>query len=220
MAEQMRALGVALVDWVVHDVEPPPSAYPTLAGGDLAANTAEAMGYPAIPGFPGPTEMAVGLADYDFGPDLNYNDFSGRLSNQPPGIVQIIPALMPRVDEDGNERAGVPSLLHEAPLGTYTGWNVAAEGFFQGQPAGGGLIGGYIPFAATRREREALGDPRLFFGGARKRTSKGSRGPALRIGSSGQPQRHRIMRYEREAPGLTGSLGRTPQTTSASGAIS
>lgn len=161
MAEQMRALGVALVDWVVHDVEPPPSAYPTLAGGDLATNTAEAMGFPPIPGFPGPTGMAVGLADYDFGPDLSYNDFSGRLSNQPPEIVQIIPALMPRVDEDGNERAGVPSLLHEAPLGTYTGWNVTPQGFFRGQPAGGGLVGGYIPFATTRREREAMGDPRL-----------------------------------------------------------
>ena len=52
------------------------------------------------------------------------------------------------------------SVLHQAPLGTYTGWNVVAGGFFRGQPCGGGLTGGYVPFARTRAEREASGDPR------------------------------------------------------------
>ena len=158
--EQMRALSVALTDWVVDGTEPPASAYPTLAKGELAANTAEAMGYPAIPGYPGPTGLAIGLMEYDFGPDLNYNDFSGVLSNQPPAIKQIIPPMMPVVDADGNETSGLPSLLHAAPLGTYTGWNATKAGFFAGQPCGGGLTGGYIPFAETQAEREAAGDPR------------------------------------------------------------
>src|SRR5690606_11670593 len=35
--EQMRALSVALTDWVVDGTEPPASAYPTLAKGELAA---------------------------------------------------------------------------------------------------------------------------------------------------------------------------------------
>jgi hypothetical protein len=66
--------------------------------------------------------------------------------------------LVPRVDADGNETAGVRSVLLQAPLGTYTGWNPIANGFLKGriQPLGGG----YIPFARTKAERVASGDPR------------------------------------------------------------
>ena len=159
--ETMNALAAALVEWVVHGTEPPASAYPRLANGDLVPNTREAMGFPAIPGVPSPTGMAVGLMDYDFGPGLRANDFSGVITRQPPVVRQVIPALMPRVGGDGNEMAGVPSVLHQAPLGTYTGWNVTAAGFFKGQPCGGGLVGGYVPFARTKAERTASGDPRL-----------------------------------------------------------
>jgi hypothetical protein len=157
----MNALQVALAEWVVRGKEPPASAYPTLRHKDLAANTAEAMGFPAIPNSPPPTGMAIGLFDYDLGDTLNYADFSGAASRQPPAIRKIIPALMPRVNADGNETSGLPAVLHQAPLGTYTGWNVTADGFFKGQPCGGGLTGGYIPFAKTRAERAASGDPRL-----------------------------------------------------------
>ena len=156
--ETMNALQVALVEWVTRGTEPPSSAYPRLA--DLRANTREAMGFPVIPGAPAPTGLAVGVMDYDFGPQLSANDFSGVITRQPPAIRGTIPPLMPRVDADGNETTGVPSVLHAAPLGTYTGWNVVADGFFRGQPCGGGLTGGYVPFAATRAEREAAGDPR------------------------------------------------------------
>jgi hypothetical protein len=158
--ETMNALQVALVDWVVQATEPPPSVYPTLAGGDLVPNTMEAMHFPSIPGAPPPTGMAVGLFDYDFGSQLDYVNFSGVITRQPPAIKQTIPALMPRVNPDGNESAGVASLLHRVPLGTYTGWNATASGFFKGQPCGGGLTGGYIPFARSKAERDAAGDPR------------------------------------------------------------
>ena len=60
------------------------------------------------------------------------NDLSGRISAQPPAIRQVIPSLVPKVDADGNEVAGVPSVLHQAPLGTYLGWNVARDGFYKG----------------------------------------------------------------------------------------
>jgi hypothetical protein len=158
--ETMNALQVALVDWVVQGTEPPPSIYPTLAGGDLVANTIEAMHFPSIPGVPSPSGMAVGLFDYDFGNRLDYPGFTGVITQQPPAIKQIIPALMPRVDKDGNELAGVPSVLHQVPLGTYTGWNATAAGFFKGQPCGGGLTGGYIPFTKSKAEHESAGDPR------------------------------------------------------------
>ena len=158
--ETMNALEVALVAWVAQGKAPPPSVYPRRAAGDLAPNTREAMGFPVIPGAPSPTGMAVGLMDYDYGPDLNYNDFSGVISHQPPAIRRIIPAMMPKVNHDGNETAGIGSVLHQIPLGTYTGWNLVAAGFFKGQPCGGGLTGGYIPFATTKAERQASQDPR------------------------------------------------------------
>ena len=158
--EQMAALAQALVQWVVRGTEPPPSNFPRLSAGDLAANSAAAMGWPPIPAAPVPDGMAVGLMDYDYGSGLNANDFRGVLSQWPPIVRNTQPALMPKLDTDGNETAGLPSVQHQAPLGTYTGWNVTAGGFFKGQPCGGGLTGGYIPFAKTRAERLASSDPR------------------------------------------------------------
>jgi hypothetical protein len=73
-------------------------------------------------------------------------------------IRQILPSLVPKVDADGNETTGVPSVLHQAPLGTYLGWNVTAAGFFKG--TGCGLGGGFVPFAKTKAERLAAEDPR------------------------------------------------------------
>ena len=72
---------------------------------------------------------------------------------------ECIPTYVPRVNEDGNEPSGVPSVLHQAPLGTYLGWNLTAAGFFAGR--GCGFVGSYVPFAKTRAERERTGDPRL-----------------------------------------------------------
>jgi hypothetical protein len=45
------------------------------------------------------------------------------------------------------------------PLGTYTGWNVTAKGYEAGNVCG--FNGGFIPFAPTKPDREAKGDPRF-----------------------------------------------------------
>jgi hypothetical protein len=45
------------------------------------------------------------------------------------------------------------------PLGTYTGWNPRARGFFKGDIQRNS--GGFIPFAKTKAQRVASGDPRL-----------------------------------------------------------
>jgi hypothetical protein len=157
-AEAHRSLMNALVDWVVRDVPPPPSRYPRLDRGDLVPPTQAATGFPIIPGQPLPDGVIVPLNDYDFGPGFRNADESGIVTIQPPTVRQILPMLVPRVDADGNETAGVRSVLLQAPLGTYTGWNPIANGFLKGriQPLGGG----YIPFARTKAERVASGDPR------------------------------------------------------------
>jgi hypothetical protein len=158
-AQTMRALMKRLVAWVSTGRAPPPSAYPTLAHGDLVAPTAAAMHWPAIPGAPVPDGKINGLLDYDYGAGFDYPDLSGVITRQPPAIRGEIPSLVPRVDADGNEVGGVPSVQHLVPLGTYLGWNVLAKGYGAGTDCG--FAGGFIPFATTRAERLAKGDPRL-----------------------------------------------------------
>lgn len=159
MADTTRALTAALVDWVVRDTPPPSSRYPTLADRTLVAPTRAAMGFPVVPGLPFMDHFVNPVLDYDFGPSFVYSDLSGVITRQPPVIKQLIPTLVPRVNADGNEIAGVGSVLHQAPLGTYLGWNVQASGFLKGQICG--FSGGYLPFAVTRAERVKRGDPRL-----------------------------------------------------------
>lgn len=155
----LRALQMALVDWVVKGELPPPSQYPRLDRGELVAPTQAAMGFPVIPGVPLPDGILTRLYQYDFGPHFHYNDLSGVITIQPPPILQILPTVVPRVDVDGNEVAGVASVLHQVPLGTYTGWNTNASGFYKGHIRTN--TGAFIPFAKTKSERLASGDPRL-----------------------------------------------------------
>ena len=128
------------------------------------ANTNTAMGFPAIPGKPMPEGIQYPLVDYDLGPHFRYADQSGVLTKVPVA-KGTLPQLVVRVDADGNEVAGIKSPLLSAPLGTYTGWNVTTSGLYKGQLCGSSFgsspIGGFIPFAKTKAERTASGDPRL-----------------------------------------------------------
>jgi hypothetical protein len=116
------------------------------------------LGFPAIPGIPLPDGILTPLYENDFGRQFHYNDLSGVITNQPPPIRQVLPTVVPKVDADGNEMVGVASVLHQVPLGTYTGWNTVASGFYKGHIRTN--TGAYIPFAKTKTERLASGDPR------------------------------------------------------------
>ena len=153
-----RALLVALKRWVL-GTEPPPSAYPRLADGTLSVAQSKALKLPSIPGLPAPDGVANPLLVYDFGADFQAADLSGFITHNPPAVLGVIPAMAAVVNVDGNEIAGVKSVLLQAPLGTYTGWNVTESGFNKGQYCS--LNGGYVPFAATRAARLAVNDPRL-----------------------------------------------------------
>jgi len=156
--ESLRAMRAALVDWVVSGTLPPPSRYPRLDRGELVAPTRAAMGFPAIPGVPLPDGILNHFYDYDLGSEFDTDDVSGVVTMLPPPVRRVLPTLVPRVDADGNETAGVASVLHQVPLGTYTGWNTVPNGFFQGRILTNS--GSFIPFARTRAERLAAGDPR------------------------------------------------------------
>jgi hypothetical protein len=157
-ADTMRALTAALIDWVAKGTEPPPSRYPRLDRKELSEATKAAMGFPAVPGIPSPDRLVNTVMDYDFGPDFNYNDESGLITKLPPAVRQTIPTLVPKVNADANDLAGVPSVQFQVPLGTYLGWNVTAAGFDKGKICT--LNGSFVPFARTKAERIKSGDPR------------------------------------------------------------
>jgi len=98
------------------------------------------------------------MVDQDFGPAFIYNDMSGVISQEPPTIKQVIPTYVVKVNSDGNEVAGIPSVLHQLPMGTYTGWNVVTTGYNKGRICA--FTGGFVPFAKTQADRMANGDPR------------------------------------------------------------
>ena len=159
--ETENAIRAHFRDWVMKGTLPPPSLYPTLAGGYLVDPTKEAMGFPTIPGLPAsaPTGLINPILDYDFGPTFNYVDGGGVATQWPPVVKRVIPAKVPRVDADGNELGGVPVALRDAPLGTYVGWNITAAGFYKDKICN--YVGGMIPFAKTKAERTVNNDPRL-----------------------------------------------------------
>ncbi|MDE3198915.1 MAG: hypothetical protein KGN84_21380 [Acidobacteriota bacterium] len=154
-SDTMRALTADLIDWVSKGTEPPPSRYPRLDRSQLAPKIA----FPKIPGVASPNGLANAVYDFDFGPEFHYNDLSGVITKIPPSVKQMLPTLVPKVDADGTDVGGVPSVLHQAPLGSYFGWNVTASGFDKGTICG--LAGSYWPFAKTKAERVTKGDPRL-----------------------------------------------------------
>jgi hypothetical protein len=160
-----NALQSDFVDFVMKGTPMPPSApgvtYPSLLERQLVPPTQAAEGFPNIPGFPFGGNMAWPPFVYDFGPEVDYSQQTGIPTIQPPRIDQVLTEYVPRVNHDGNEDVGsVPSLLFQAPLGTYVGWNIIPAGtFYAGQQVQ--LSGGFWPFQETQAERVSANDPRL-----------------------------------------------------------
>jgi hypothetical protein len=152
----IRALLVALLNWVAKGTEPPPSSYSTLAKGTLVAP--ERVDFPSIPNVTGPQGIWNTRLVYRRGEHYDASDVSGVISIEPPQPGAEYPTLLPQVDADGNDLDGLRSVTLMAPLGTYTGWNVRRAGFSQGDACD--LTGSYIPFALTRAARRAAGDER------------------------------------------------------------
>jgi hypothetical protein len=153
----LRALLIALRTWVVSGTAPPASRIPTLREGTLVDSAQRTIGWPNIPGvrYSGILNQ---LRLLDYGRRFDIDRESGILDEPPRAGRGDYAVLVPRVDADGNEVAGLRSAGLEAPLGTHTGWNLRRAGFAEDEECG--LTGSFIPFAATRAGREATGDPR------------------------------------------------------------
>ena len=107
------------------------SIVPALRDGSL--NTPDKLGFPRLPAVRDP-----------------------RLVEGP---LPSLPFLVPAVDRDGNDIAGIRVPEQLVPLATTTGWNFRAER--TGSPDTiVALTGSYIPFPRTQAERQATNDPR------------------------------------------------------------
>jgi len=164
--ELVNRMEVAMRDWLLNGTQPPPSVWPHLKGANgertLVEPTMATMGFPhGVPGVPDsiflPENFVFPIFDYDWGPQFDEFNATGVPTNEPPPIKSVVKMLVPKVDSDGNELGGVPTVLRDAPLATYLGWNLAAAGFHQGQVCD--YVGGEIPFAVEEADRQP-GDPR------------------------------------------------------------
>jgi hypothetical protein len=154
-----RALLLDLDAWTRNESDPPASQYPLIAKGELVA--LEDVRFPRAPSFPFVSYMPqVWRMDYGTG----YGT-TKVITQEPPQLGAPYRVLVPQVNADGNDTAGVRLADVAVPLGTYTGWNMPVPqstdlrlkdlGYLSG------LIGGFEPFALTKEQREKNGDARL-----------------------------------------------------------
>jgi hypothetical protein len=129
----------------VSGAAPPPSRHPRIDDGSLVVPAA--VNFPAVPdvhslaGLTARMRVANPLLPGNGGEDAP------------------LPLLVPQVDADGNDVAGIRHPELAAPLATYTGWNFANPE--RGNPDElVALAGSYIPFAASEEARIAANDPR------------------------------------------------------------
>ncbi len=138
----LRALFLALDEWVTKGTAPPPSRVPSLAAGTAIA--AEAVAMPRVDGFVVASGGNQVCAPVDW------------INPPEAGPSRFYQTHVSAVDADGNEIAGIRLPSIAVPLGTYTGWNL-----YKAAPSEmADRDGSFIAFAATRAERVAAGDPR------------------------------------------------------------
>lgn len=149
----MRALLVAMEEWITAGTEPPANRFPRIADATLVAPGE--LAFPAVPGVTVPTRAHEAYR-MDYGPRFRSQ---GIVDRQPPEVGPAFPILVPQVGADGNELGGIRLPEVAVPLGTYTAWNWRAREI----GAAGELApfrGSYFPFAKTPRARDEAADPR------------------------------------------------------------
>jgi len=140
----LRAAFGLIDDWVRHGKPPPDSRYPTLADGTLVTIEQAAAAWPAIPSYP--FNAVRNIAEH-------------WVAAEPlPRSTGRYPLLTWAIDADGNVKGGIAPPLLAVPTGTMSGTSARKPGHAPEDLCP--LAGEYFPFARTRAEREAGGDPR------------------------------------------------------------
>jgi hypothetical protein len=154
-----RALIPALIDWVTTGKTPPPSQYPSVADGTAVAPTRAATGFPdlsdvMVPSGGKPVELHI--AEMGMFNQLFVTDYSRAVP-----VAQLdkrYTALVPKVDVNGNEVAGVLVPDVKVPVATFAGWNLRGEDHAVGESCT--LNGGAIPLAVDEASQSGGHDSR------------------------------------------------------------
>ena len=151
----LRAALLRLDRWVTSKDAPPPSRHLRIDDGTAVPAGSTTDTFKTLPGVSFPAHL-LHISRLDFGPETE----AGMATTLPPVVGKPYPSLVSAVDEDGNELGGIRLPDISVPLATYTGWNLRHPDM--GAPEQlMGLPGSTIPFAPTKAERDASGDPRL-----------------------------------------------------------
>ncbi|HEY4326427.1 MAG TPA: alpha/beta hydrolase domain-containing protein [Mucilaginibacter sp.] len=163
----LRALFIALDEWVTKGTKPPESNVPRRKNGTAALASVvpgswtgevpkRVLGWPDIPSV---TYTGLITTRYYFNYGTLFN--KGIIAQYPVSAVNCpaYPAFVSKVDGDGNEIAGIHLPGVAVPVATYTGWALRRKDY--GENDGGESAGQKIPFASTKAERMAAGDLRL-----------------------------------------------------------
>jgi len=146
----LRALLVALIEWVRDGRAPPASLYPTIAGGTLVP--VDSSGRPSIPG--------VAIAKIPYQPyrlDLGARWSEGIIDREPPAIGAPYALRVPQVDSIGNDLGGIRSVEARVPLATYFPWQLRTGAASDRLTS---FSGTFVPLPRTEAERASTHDPR------------------------------------------------------------
>jgi hypothetical protein len=163
----LRALFMALDDWVTKGIAPPASKVPRKSDGTAVVAVPQpgsqtgvvpqaALGWPTVPGV---TYTGLITTRYllDYGPSSNtgvITRFPTSVSNRPSYVN-----FVSKVNKDGNEVTGIRLPPVAVPVATTTGWALRRSEYGENDGCEG--VGQYIPFKATKAERLSASDPRL-----------------------------------------------------------
>jgi len=149
----MRSLLLSMNRWITAGTPPPDSRYPRVADGTLVPPAR--LKFPRLPGINVPTVPHLAYRA-DYGPEFASK---GVVTNEPPKIGSAFAVLVPQVDADGNELAGIRVPELSVPVATYTGWNLFNE---RSGPTDvvSSMQGSFIPFPAMKGDRDRAVDPR------------------------------------------------------------
>ncbi len=139
----MRALFSALDAWACLGIPPPDSQYPKLSNQTLVSP--QRANWPSIPNVTLPP------------PALKV--FQLNFATEPPKIGSQYTTLVPALDANGHDIAGIHHPAITVPLATYTGWNYRHQSV--GAPSQlAGETGSILPFAKTKATRNVVTDSR------------------------------------------------------------
>jgi len=143
--EQLRhGFAAALDEWVRDSVAPPDSRFPRVLFRQL------------VPVSELSTKIVHGVELPHFNYEVYRTDFGADwargIVSEPPRVDGVYPTLVPQVNADGLETAGVHLPEIDVPLATYTGWNLRDPqiGFPDSRAS---FVGSYIPWTKSEIDR-------------------------------------------------------------------